>query len=180
MKFAKLSALFAPVPLFVAGCGSPADPGSGDDALAGAPSIAVTVTLEAAAADGFPAPLWDPETGSIDPEVADHWRENWDLSHIVARDWAEIGPALAGKLHFAVGRTDNYYLEQAIYLMEERLRGLSDPEPKATFQYGVKGRHSWIGHSSKEPERQMTYAEFIGGYIADKAPAGADLESWAY
>lgn len=29
----------------------------------------------------------------------------------------------------------------------------------------------------------MTYAEFIdivGGYIADKAPAGADLESWAY
>lgn len=135
------------------------------------------------AADGFPAPLWDAKTGIIDPEVANHWRENWDLSHIVARDWAEIGPALAGKLHFAVGRVDNYYLEQAVYLMEERLRGLSDPEPKASFQYGVKGRHSWIGHSPNEPERQMTYAEFIdivGEYIADKAPAGADLESWAY
>ena len=125
------------------------------------------------AADGFPAPLWDPKTGIIDPEVADHWRENWDLSHIVARDWAKIGPALTGKLHFAVGRVDNYYLEQAVYLMEERLRGLSDPEPKASFQYGVKGRHSWIGHSPNEPERQMTYAEFIdivGEYIADKGP----------
>ena len=53
MTFDKLSALFAPVLLFVAGCGSPADPRSGDDALAGAPSIAVTVTLEAAAADGI-------------------------------------------------------------------------------------------------------------------------------
>lgn len=133
--------------------------------------------------DGYPAPLWDPETGVIDHEVAEHWKENWDLSHIVARDWGEIGPRLAGKLHFAVGRLDNYYLQEAVYLTEERLNAVANPPSGATFQYGVKGRHSWIGHSPNEPERQMTYAEFIdivADYVADKAPDGADLDSWDY
>jgi hypothetical protein len=69
---------------------------------------------------------------------------------------------LKGKLHFAVGRMDNYYLEEAVYLTEARLQGLTDPTPEATFQYGDRGRHSWIGHSPEDPERQMTYAEFIG------------------
>ena len=30
--------------------------------------------------DGLPRPLWG-ETGAIDPEVAAHWRENYDLSY---------------------------------------------------------------------------------------------------
>jgi hypothetical protein len=133
--------------------------------------------------DGYPVPLWDPQTGVIDHDVAEFWKENWDLSYIVARDWQEIGPKLAGKLHFAVGRVDNYYLEQAVYLMEERLRAVTDPASEATFQYGVKGRHSWIGHSPAEPERQMTYAEFIdvvADYIRARAPVGADVASWDY
>jgi len=135
------------------------------------------------AEDGYPAPLWDPQTGVIDDEIAEYWRENWDLSHIVARDWDEIGPGLAGKLHFAVGRLDNYYLQEAVYLMEERLDAVTNPPSGATFQYGVKGRHSWIGHSPNEPERQMTYAEFIevvADYVSSKAPDGADLDSWDY
>lgn len=133
--------------------------------------------------DGYPAPLWDPVTGVIDRDVAGHWRENWDLSYILERDWPTLGPRLAGKLHFAVGRMDNYYLEQAVYLTEERLASLTDPEPAATFQYGVGGRHSWIGHSPVDPSRQMTYAEFIGvvaDYVREHAAEGADVESWRY
>lgn len=132
------------------------------------------------ASDGYPAPLWDPETGVIDTEVAAYWREHWDLSHIMARDWEDLGPKLQGKLHFAVGMMDNYYLEQAVYLTEERMASLSNPPADATFQYGVRGRHSWIGHSPEDPERQMTYAEFIGviaAYVASRAPEGADLDS---
>ena len=30
--------------------------------------------------DGYPEPLWDPESGDIYPEVAEYWRENYDLS----------------------------------------------------------------------------------------------------
>ena len=133
--------------------------------------------------DGYPARLWDPDSGSIEPTVAQYWRDHWDLSHILARDWDSLGPKLAGKLHFAVGMMDNYYLEQAVYLTEERLASLRDPDPGATFQYGVRGRHSWIGHSPVDPERQMTYAEFIdvvADYVAGRAPATADLESWRY
>ncbi len=135
------------------------------------------------AEDGYPAPLWDPETGEIDSEVAEYWREHWDLSYIIERDWATLGPKLAGKLHFAVGRRDNYYLEQAVYLTEQRMRGLKDPDPAATFQYGTNGRHSWIGHSPSDPEKQMRYSEFIGvvaDFVKKRAPEEADLDSWDY
>ena len=133
--------------------------------------------------DGYPVPLWDANTGIIDPEVADYWRENWDLSHILARDWATLGHKLAGKLHFAVGMTDNYYLEESVYLTEERLRSMQDPASDATFQYGFRGRHSWIGHSPVDPERQMTYAEFIGviaDFVIEHAPEGVDTDGWQY
>ena len=133
-------------------------------------------------ANGYPVPLWDPATGEIDPDVAAHWRENWDLSHIVARDWQTLGPRLRGKLHFAVGRRDNYYLEQAVYLMEERLVGLDDPPADATFQYGINGRHSWIGHSPNDPSQQMKYREFIhviSQFVTTHAPEGVDTSTWA-
>ena len=131
--------------------------------------------------DGYPVPLWNAETGEIDARVATHWRENWDLSYILERDWAKLGPKLSGKLHFAVGRMDNYYLEQAVYLTEERLQTLQNPPANATFQYGVRGRHSWIGHSPSDPGRQMTYAEFIdviADFVVANAPHDADIKSW--
>jgi hypothetical protein len=133
--------------------------------------------------NGYPVPLWDPATGEIDPEVAAYWRENWDLSYIVDRDWATLGPELQGKLHFAVGMTDNYYLEEAVYLTEERMKALQNPPADATFQYGFRGRHSWIGHSPVDPGRQMTYAEFIGivsDYVIEHAPVGEDTAGWRY
>jgi len=133
--------------------------------------------------DGYPTPLWDPETGIIDKEVADYWRENYDLSHILQRDWATLGPKLRGKLHFAVGTMDNYYLNEAVYLVQSFLDSVTNPTSGATFQYGFRGRHSWIGHSPVDPDRQMTYAEFItviSEYITRHAPAGSDTRSWKY
>ena len=49
--------------------------------------------------DGYPRKLWDKLTGKVDPEVAAHWRENYDLGHILRRDWQTLGPKLAGKIH---------------------------------------------------------------------------------
>ncbi len=68
-------------------------------------------------------------------------------------------------------------------MTEERLRAVGEPQANATFQYGIRGRHSWIGHSPVDPARQMTYAEFIGvvgRYITEHAPPAADTESWRY
>lgn len=41
--------------------------------------------------DGYPKRIFDKFTGDIDPEVASYWRENNDLSHILERDWANLG-----------------------------------------------------------------------------------------
>jgi len=39
-----------------------------------------------------------------------YWREHHDLSHILQRDWATLGPKLRGKIHLYVGSTDTYFL----------------------------------------------------------------------
>ena len=133
--------------------------------------------------DGYPSPLWDPETGVIDKDVAEYWRENYDLSHILQRDWDTLGPKVRGRLHFAVGMMDNYYLNEAVYLVQEFLDSATNPPSDATFQYGFRGRHSWIGHSPVDPERQITYAEFIeviSDFITETAPAGRDTRTWKY
>ena len=53
---------------------------------------------------GYPQPLYDKETGAIDRSVAEYWRENYDLSHILRRDWeGGLREKVAGKLHIYCG-----------------------------------------------------------------------------
>ena len=109
--------------------------------------------------------------------MAEYWRENADLSAIIDRTWNEIGQALKGKLHFAVGMMDNFYLNEAVYLIQDILESKTIPPSGATFQYGFRGRHSWIGHSPQEPKHQMTYAEFISviaDFINRHSPSGVN------
>lgn len=78
---------------------------------------------------------------------------------------------------------DNYYLNEAVYLVQEFLDSATNPPSDATFQYGFRGRHSWIGHSPVEPERQITCGEFIdvvSDFITENAPAGSDTRTWKY
>lgn len=49
--------------------------------------------------DGYPKRLYDKLTGEIDHEVAEYWRENFDLSHIIERDWKEEDGGLREKLN---------------------------------------------------------------------------------
>ena len=56
--------------------------------------------------DGYPQPIWDKETGIIDPTVASYWRDHFDLTHILQRDWHTLWPKVQGKLHVFVGDMD--------------------------------------------------------------------------
>ena len=57
-----------------------------------------------------------------------YWREHYDLSHILKRDWDKgLGKKLEGKLHIYVGDMDNYYLNNAVYLVEEFLKSHEEP-----------------------------------------------------
>ncbi len=95
--------------------------------------------------DGYPARIWDKKTGVIDHSVAAHWRENYDLRHILERDWATLGPKLAGKLHLYCGDMDNYHLNNAVYLMEDFLESTTEPYYGGVVEYGDRAEHCWNG-----------------------------------
>lgn len=72
--------------------------------------------------DGYPKRIYDKYTGAIDTAVARYWRDNYDLTHIIKRDWQKLGDKLKGKIHIYVGDMDNYYLNNAVYTAEDMLK----------------------------------------------------------
>ena len=135
--------------------------------------------------DGYPAPIWDKLTGDIDHQVAAHWREHYDLRHILERDWATIGPMLRGKLHVYVGDMDNFYLNNAVYLLEHFLESATDPPAGAEVEYGDRHEHCWNGdHTVINAVSRLRYhQQFIPRAVEHflaTAPDGADVTSWRY
>ena len=61
--------------------------------------------------DGRPVPLWDPQTGAIDHEAAEHWKA-YDLRRVLEENWPTLGPKLRGKLHIWVGEADDLLPQQ--------------------------------------------------------------------
>ncbi len=125
------------------------------------------------AEDGYPKPLWDPVTGEIDKAVAEWARERYDLRAYVEKNWATIGPKLAGKIRVYVGRMDNFYLNEAVYLLEETLAAMKDPAYGGEFQYGDRGGHGWSPFEGDGMLRDMAAA------IAKNAPRSAKKD-WIY
>jgi hypothetical protein len=135
--------------------------------------------------EGYPAPLWDRQTGVIDHQVAEYWRENYDLAYILKRDWATLGPKLQGKIHVYCGDMDNYYLNNGVYLLEEILNSLDNPPYDGQVDYGDRAEHCWNGdHSQPNAISRLRYHRyFIPKWteeIQKRAPEGADLTSWRY
>jgi hypothetical protein len=135
--------------------------------------------------DGYPKRLWDKYSGEIDHEVAEYWRENYDLKYIMERDWATLGPKLEGKLHIYVGDMDNYYLNNAVYLTEDFLESTTNPYYDGIVDYGDRAEHCWNGdqqnpnHISRLRYNTM-YVPRIMERMWESAPQGADLTSWRY
>ncbi|MDX1905773.1 MAG: alpha/beta hydrolase-fold protein [Bacteroidia bacterium] len=135
--------------------------------------------------DGYPVRIWDKVTGVIDPQVAAYWRENYDLSWIMKRDWKTLGPKLRGKIHLYCGDMDNYYLNNAVYLAEEFLESTTDPYYDGEVDYGDRAEHCWNGdHTRPNAYSRMRYHQMFipkwTDWIQTHAPTGADLKSWRY
>ena len=93
------------------------------------------------AADGHPAVPWNPTTGVIDHQVAEGWK-NHDLRLVMQQNWKIIGPKLQGKLHIAVGDADNYYLNNAVHLLDNFLSH-ANPPFKGRITFGPGKGHGW-------------------------------------
>ena len=131
--------------------------------------------------DGYPKPIWNKLTGEIDPAVAAHWRENYDLGHILKRDWSKIGPKLAGKLNIYVGEADNYFLNDAVYLVEDFLKTTKNPHYDGEVDYEPRAEHCWNGDPANAIWR-IRYHQFLTEILARilKSFPGADLTSWRF
>ncbi len=135
--------------------------------------------------EGYPARLWDKRTGVINHDIAAYWKENYDLRYILERDWDKLGDKLKGKIHIYCGDMDNYYLNNAVYLMEDFLESTTEPYYEGEVLYGDRAEHCWNGdpelpnHITRLRYNSM-YVPKIMKRIAESAPAGADLQSWRY
>jgi hypothetical protein len=136
--------------------------------------------------DGYPKRIWDKRTGAIDKAVAEYWKEHYDLSYILRRDWEKgLGEKLRGKLHIYVGDMDNYYLNNAVYLVEEFLRSTTNPPYEGEVDYGDRAEHCWNGdHTRANAYSRLRYHQMfapkIVARILKSAPKGADVKSWRY
>ncbi|MCG3153955.1 MAG: hypothetical protein DKINENOH_00545 [bacterium] len=135
--------------------------------------------------NGYPKRLWDKLTGEIDQEVAAYWREHYDLGHLLRRDWEHLGPKLRGKIHLYCGDMDNFYLNNAVYLVEEFLQSTTAPPYEGEVDYGDRAEHCWNGdHTRPNAISRLRYHQmFVPRAIArllQTAPPGADVTSWRY
>lgn len=141
-------------------------------------------TFSPIGADGYPKPIFNKLTGEIDHDVAKYWKEHYDLSAIMQRDWKTLGPKLAGKLHFYVGESDTWYLDRAVHLLHDFLETTSEPYYHGTFDFGVREPHCYSGAGdSSGPPTYTIPQRFLPAmvkHMEETAPKDADLSSWKY
>lgn len=136
--------------------------------------------------DGYPKDVIDPHTGTIDKSTVAYWHDHYDLTAIMRRDWPTLGPKLEGKLHFAVGDGDTYFLNNAVHLLQSTLDNTRNPHSDATFQYGPGMPHCYTGGPTEYTmeENRDTWAQRVIPQMVEHmlktAPQGADTKSWRY
>lgn len=126
--------------------------------------------------DGYPKPLWDVKTGTIDHSVAAYMKDRgYDLRYYLETNWLRMGPELVGKLHLICGDMDDWYLNLAVYLLEDFLGGARDPSYAGSFEYGrpMKG-HGW------QPTTNFALIKEMSEQISRNAPHGDDPNTWHY
>lgn len=87
-------------------------------------------------------------TGAVNPQVAAYWREHFDLSVYLTRNWSTLQPSLDGKLHFFVGTADDHYLEDSVYKLRDTLTALG---ATAQFEFHEGKTHNNLFVLDKDP-----------------------------
>ena len=125
--------------------------------------------------DGYFKPLFDKRTGVIDREVAQYWKENFDLLYYLRRNWATVGPKLVDKIRIYTGTMDNYYLNNSTRELEAWMKTTTDPHYPGYFLYGDGKGHCWSGPVTTA-ERLKEMAQHIMRHM----PEGTTTPWWTY
>ncbi len=119
--------------------------------------------------DGRPEPMFDRDTGDVDPAVVAYWRDHYDIAYRLQRDWPALKADLDGKIHLWVGTADTFYLDGAAHRLKAVLDGL---HAKSEFHFvpdrthfdlyrigndrnGLLDRFAWEMYAIARPHSQL-------------------------
>jgi enterochelin esterase-like enzyme len=95
---------------------------------------------------GWPKAIFNPITGEIDKEVAEHWKK-YDLLEHVKANWSTLGPKLQDKIYVWMGDMDQFYLNNALRSFDDFLKKANEPESDAMIEFTpLKGHCSNYSH----------------------------------
>ena len=90
--------------------------------------------------NGLPQPLFDPSTGDIDTEVADHWKK-YDFKLYTQENWSELGPKLENKIYVWMGDMDHFYLNPATRAFADFIQETDNPKSDAEIVFSPMEGH---------------------------------------
>jgi hypothetical protein len=99
----------------------------------------------------------------------------YDLTSYLRAQWPAIGPGLLGKLHVYVGDMDHFYLNLAVYKLDEFLSATRDPHDSVSVQYGRPLK----GHGQR-PTTTGDMLRWMADEITMHAPPGQVTDAWRY
>jgi S-formylglutathione hydrolase FrmB len=88
--------------------------------------------------DGRPVPMFNRDTGAIDPAVVTYWRDHYDIAYRLQQQWPQLKADLDGKIHLYVGTADTFYLDGAAHKLQAVLDGL---HAKSEFHFVPNRTH---------------------------------------
>jgi hypothetical protein len=103
--------------------------------------------------DGRPMPLFDRDTGVVNPEVAKAW-EAYDIAEILRKRADHLRPLLDGRVHLTVGTEDTFHLDEPAHLLEEVTKELSI-NIQFTFVPGKDHGNIYDGNLDEQIAREM-------------------------
>jgi hypothetical protein len=104
--------------------------------------------------DGKPVPIWDPQTGAINREIAEQWKK-YDLSLVLKSNWASLVPKLKNKLNISAGESDQYFLNNAVHLLDDFFKR-EDASFSKNIHYGPGQGHGWSFYTTEQLLREFT------------------------
>jgi hypothetical protein len=110
--------------------------------------------------DGRPMPMFDRDTGAVDPAVVAYWRDHYDVAYRITHDWPQLKPDLDGKIHLAVGTADTFYLDGAAHRLQAALDSVG---AVSEFHFIPDRTHSdlyVIGDDRRGLEKQIAWAMY--------------------
>lgn len=111
-------------------------------------------------------PVWDGVTGKIDRAAVKHW-EDYDLRLRLSRNWEKVGPKLLGKINIFVGDQDEYFLNNAVDLLDDFFKQ-AKPAFGGQVKFGRRAGHNWRGQSNAQMLKEMLEAVQRGRKAAEK------------